>query len=185
MSEASSPALSMTHETAGQVGYAEMPLAQTFAFSAQRRKTGLAQGLGGAALLAVGAFLLTQITATPGLAVQLAILGSVCAVGGLGFLVRSMGDLYGRLVIDESGIAIRPSITGYSIRWNELDRWEVKFDSAQYPEANSVLFWTPDAPCALFIPNSSLTHQNRVDLRQILQTYAADKEASGGRLTRN
>lgn len=185
MPEASNPALSMTHETAGQVGYAEMPLALTFAFSAQRRKAGIAQGLGGAALLTVGAFLLTQITATPGLSMQLAILGSVGIVGGLGLLVRSMGDLYGRLVIDESGIAIRPSITGYSIRWNELDRWEVKFDSAQYPEANSVLFWTPDAPCALFIPNSSLTHQNRVDLRQILQTYAADKEASGGRLTRN
>jgi hypothetical protein len=185
MSEASGPALSLTSEVAGKVGFAGMSLAKTFAFSAQRRKSGLVQGAGGVALLAVGIFLLTQITATPGLAVQLAILGALCTIGGLGFMVRSLGDTFGRLVVDEAGIAIRPSITGYSIRWSELDRWEVKLDSEKYPEANSVLFWTQDTPCALFLTNSSLTQQDRVDLRQILQTYAADKEASFGQLIRN
>ena len=122
----------------------------------------------------MGVFLLTQIGSTPGLVTQLAILGSVCSVGGLALLTKSISNLFGRLVIDETGIAVRPGLTGYSIAWNELNRWDVNLDS-EHSEAHSIRFWTTGSPCALFIPNSRLTHHDRAQVRRALLAYAADK----------
>lgn len=154
-------------------------VAMTFSFFAQRRRSGVTQGWAAVTLLAVGSFLFSQIGTTHLLTVQLAILGSFCVVGGLGFAILSIRDLFGRLVIDESGIAVRPGIVGETIRWNELAGWEVKPDSIRYPEACSVLIWTQDDPCALFVPNNWLTGQDRLELRRMLQTYAPEKERPG------
>lgn len=113
----------------------------------------------------------------PGLAVQLAILGAVCSVGGLALLTKSLGDLFGRLVIDETGISVRPIFIGYSIAWNELSRWDVNLD-AEFPEAQCVRFWTPGSPCAMFLSNSSLTHHDRTPIRRALFAHASDKATS-------
>lgn len=153
--------------------------ARTFSFIEQRRGSGVTQGWAAVTLLTVGSFLFSQIGTTHLLAVQLAILGSFCVVGGLGFAILSIRDLFGRLVIDESGIAVRPGIVGETIRWNELAGWEVKPVSIRYPDACTVLIWTQDDPCALFVPNNWLTSQDRLELRRMLQTYAPEKERPG------
>lgn len=181
MSEATTFALPVAHDVtthASSHSHAtETPIAQSFAFSAQRWKSGVTHAASGTGLLAMGVFLLTQIGSTPGLAMQLAILGAVGSVSGLALLTKSIGDLFGRLVIDEAGIAVRPSITGYSIAWNELSRWDVNLD-AEFPEAQSVRFWTPDSPCAMFLSNSSLSYHDRTQIRRALLAHAADKAAS-------
>ena len=181
MSEAATLALPVAHDAnthASSHRYAtETSIAQSFAFSTQRWKSGVTHAASGTGLLAMGVFLLTQIGSTPALAVQLAILGAVGSVGGLALLTKSIGDLFGRLVIDEAGIAVRPSIAGYSIAWNELSRWDVNLD-AEFPEAQSVRFWTVGSPCAMFLSNSSLTHHDRTQIRRALLAHAADKTAS-------
>lgn len=154
---------------------------QSFAFTSQRWKSGLQQGISGTGLLVMGVFLLSQISSTPALVAQLAILGSVCSVGGLALLMKAVGGMFGRLVIDESGIAIRPGFTGFSITWNELARWDVNLD-AEYPEAHCVRFWTPDSPCALFIPNNWLTDHSRAQIRRSLLAHAADKASQTNRV---
>jgi hypothetical protein len=178
MSEAASLAMPVAHEVTNHADShshaTETPIAQSFAFSTQRWKRGITHATSGTGVLVMGVFLLTQISSTPGLAVQLAILGAVCSVGGLALLTKAVGDLFGRLVIDETGIAVRPSITGYSIAWNELSRWDVDLD-AEFSEAHSVRFWTPDSPCAMFLSNSSLTHHDRTQIRRALLAHAADK----------
>ncbi len=182
MSDVASHGASAVHEVYSRSADScetESGTARTFSFFGQRRRSGVTQGWAGVTLLAVGAFLFSQIGTTHLLAVQLAILGSVCIVGGLGFAILSIRDLFGRLVIDESGIAVRPGIIGETIRWNELAGWEVKPDSSRYPEACTVLIWTQEDPCALFVPNNWLTGQDRLELRRMLQTYAPEKERRG------
>lgn len=184
MSEAATLALPVAQEIAAHAAphsHAETPIARSFAFATQRWKSGLVQGVGGMGLLGMGVFLLSQIGSTPALVVQLAILGSVCSVGGLALLAKAVSGLFGRLVIDDTGIAVRPGFTGYSIAWSELDRWEVQLDSERHPEAHSIRFWTAGSPCALFIPNSWLSNQDRAHVRRSLMSYAAGKALHSSR----
>lgn len=178
MSEVATLALPVAHEvTTHSIAHApaDAAVAQSFTFSAQRWKSGLVQGAGGLGLLGMGAFLLSQISSTPGLAAQLAILGSVCSVGGLAMLLKSIRDFFGRLNIDETGIAVRPGFAGYSVAWSELTRWDVKLDEDQHPEAHSLRFWTTNSPCAMFVPNSWLSDHDRAQVRRALLAHAPDK----------
>jgi len=168
-SRAVSPQSGYHHET-------DRSTAKTFSFFGQRRRSGVTQGWAGVSLLVTGSFLLSQVATTHAVTVQVAILGSICVVSGLGFLALCVRDLFGRLIIDESGITIRPTMVGESIGWNEVAGWEVRPDSSRYPEACTVLIWTQDDPCALFIPNNWLTGQDRIELRRMLQTYAPEKD---------
>ncbi len=185
MSDAASIALPVPHDNALHAdthahSHESAAAPQSFAFVSQRLKSGVTQGLSGTGLLAMGAFLLSQISSTPALVSQLAILGAACSIGGLALLTKAIGDLFGKLVIDESGIAIRPAFTGYSIAWNELTQWDVNLD-ADFPEAHSIRFWTPSSPCALSIPNSWLNHHDRTQIRRCLLSHAADKAMRSGR----
>jgi hypothetical protein len=150
MSGVASPPLSVVRETTFDVdSLTAAPL--VFSFAPQRQKAGIVQGVIGVSLALLGAFLISQISTTPALVAQLAILGAVGVIGGLALMTRAVSDLAGRLVIDDTGISIRPAMTGYAISWNELSRWDVKLETEKYPEANGVLFWTGDEPCAMFI----------------------------------
>jgi hypothetical protein len=185
MSETASIALPVPHETPLHTdvhAHPHEPAAapQSFAFISHRWKSGVTQGASGTGLLVMGAFLLSQISSTPALVSQLAILGAACSIGGLALLTKAVGDLFGKLVIDEAGIAIRPAFTGYAIAWNELSQWDVNLD-ADFPEAHSVRFWTPSSPCALSIPNSWLNHHDRTQVRRCLLSHAADKALRSGR----
>lgn len=183
MSEATTLTLPVAQEIAhaSSHGHTETPIAQSFAFASQRWKYGVFHGAGGTGLFVMGVFLLSQIGSTPALAVQLAILGAVCSVGGLALLTKAVSGLFGRLVIDDTGIAVRPGFTGYSIAWSELDRWDVQLDSDRHPESQSIRFWTAGSPCALFIPNSWLSDQDRARVRRSLMLYAAGKALHSSR----
>ena len=185
MSDAATIALPVAQENALQADvhahhHESAATPQSFAFVSQRWKSGLTQGASGTGLFAMGAFLLSQISSTPALVSQLAILGAACSIGGPALLTKAVGDLFGKLVIDESGIAIHPAFTGYSIAWSELSQWDVNLD-ADFPEAHSVRFWTPSSPCALSIPNSWLNHHDRTQIRRCLLSHAAAKAAQPNR----
>lgn len=184
MSETATLALPVAHEIANQIhshSHAETTGVQSFAFARQCWRSGLSQGASGTGLLVMGVFLLSQIGLTPALVTQLAILGSVCSVGGLALLTRSIGNLFGRMVIDEAGIAVRPGITGFSITCSELVCWDVNLNSEVHPEAHSIRFWTAGSPCALFMPNSWLPHQDHVQIHRTLLAHAADKASRPSR----
>jgi hypothetical protein len=176
MSNSVSSTLSISREHSSTRIHSEAPDGRSFGFGRQCGKSGRTCAVGGAVLLGTGLFLISQIGSTPGLVLQLAILGAGCTVGGLGLIMRSIRDLFGRLVIDEAGIAVRPAIMGYSISWNELSHWEVRTGMDRYPEANSILLWTGDTPCAMFVPNNWLSDQDRTQVARCLRYFAADKE---------
>ena len=150
--------------------HSAVPAELFFAFRSTRWRTGLVLGAGGTALLAVGLFLLSQISETPALTAQLAILGSLGVVGGLAFLTKSVRDLLGRLVINDDGISVRPGFAGFSVPWSELTRWEVKAESDRHPEDPSVRFWIQGTLCPVFIPNGWLSDDARQQLRQELRS---------------
>ena len=148
---------------------------QSFAFATQRWQYGLTQAVGGTSLAVMGAFLLTQIGSTPGLTTQLAILGSICAVGGVALLTKAARDLFGRLVIDQNGITLRPGFAGFTISWNELKRWQVQLEGNSHPSSPSIRLWTQVESCPLFIPNSWLSDHDRDQIRHAMYSHAADK----------
>ncbi|MFO1044593.1 MAG: hypothetical protein U0941_22700 [Planctomycetaceae bacterium] len=184
MPDTASPTLSISREHSSRRVYFDTPNGESFRFGSQCGRNGRVCATAGVGLLATGLFLISQIGSTPALIIQLAILGSSCTVGGIGLIMRAVRDLLGRLVIDEVGIAIRPSVVGYSIAWNELSHWEVRTGMERYPDANTILLWTRDIPCAMFIPNNWLTDDDRIQVARCLRRFAADKESAVLRATK-
>lgn len=176
MPDSASPALSIARDHSHSRACSDTPHGQSFGFGSQCARSGRTSAALGVVLGTTGLFLISQIGSTPALVLQLAILGAGCTVGGLSLIMRSIRDLFGRLVIDEVGISIRPSIVGYSISWNELSHWEVRTGMDRYPDANSILLWTGDTPCAMFIPNNWLSDQERVQIARSLRNFAGEKE---------
>ena len=180
MSEATTLALPVAHEIAHHArhhAHATLPAELSIAFRSARWRVGLGFGAGGTVMLAVGAFLLSQIAATPALTAQLAILGSLGIVGGLALLTKSVRDLFGRLVINDDGIAVRPVFAGFSISWNELTNWEVKVDRNQHPDVPAIRFWTQGTLCPLFVSNGWLNDEARDHIRHALWTRASNKNS--------
>ena len=176
MSDAATMTLPVSHELP-HPAHATLPAELSIPIRAARLKNGLAFAAGGASIIGVGGFLLSQISSTPALASQIAILGSVGIVGGLAMLTRSVRDLLGRFVIDDNGIKVSPLFAGFSISWSELTRWEVTEEFGQHPEAPGVLFWTEGSPCPQYIPNNWLSSAAREEIRTALWSRASGKKA--------
>lgn len=155
---------------------------RVFRFAPRQKIRGVLLGLAGFASLGLGVFLLAQIKATPGLKSQLILMGlilSVCAFVSEVIAVRSM---FGRLIIDEEGISIRPSVTGYTITWNKLERWGVKIMESPHLESPCAQFWIVDHECPVFIPYGWLTANDRKLLHETLQAWAPEQEMISSRL---
>ena len=156
--------------TTQEHAHALSPLSeQSFTFVTQRWKRGLAVGAGAVAQLGLGLFLLSQIEATPGLRSQLAVLGSVFCICGAAFLVSAIRDLFGRLVVDDTGVSISPSIAGFNITWDQIERCEVKEIHSQHAESPYILFWIKGSVTPLYIPYGWLSGRDRHQIQQVLQ----------------
>src|SRR5262249_43544904 len=76
-------------------------------------------------LLAAGIFLLTQISETPNLSVQVGIVGTVLTLGGVALLVYAAGLLRAALTIDTTGVRARVGWTGFDVAWLSIERWAI------------------------------------------------------------
>jgi hypothetical protein len=143
---------------------------QSFTFVSQRWRRGLAIGSGALAQFALGTFLLSEIHATPGLRSQLAVVGSVLLICGAACMVSAIRDLFGRLVIDDHGIAIRPNFTGFSIPWDKIQRCEVKDIHSRHSDSPYILIWSKGSDTPLYIPYGWLSDQDRHQIQAVLHT---------------
>ena len=73
----------------------DLSIVHIFELPAQRWRRGLAQSASGALLVVTSLYLLAQIGPTPGLATQLAILGSLGSIGGVWLLINAARNLFG------------------------------------------------------------------------------------------
>lgn len=151
-----------------------------YSFSGRRWKRGLIVSGLGVLALAIGVILLAEIHLTPGLKSQLVLLGSALIVGGLACQISAIRDLFGTLVIDDEGVAIRPSSTGFKIEWDKLDRWEVREQESQHLESPCIRLWIQGSECPVFIPYGWLDPNDRHQIRRTLKQRVPHREVLAG-----
>lgn len=147
-----------------------------FPFVMQRRTAGIAMACTAVGLLICGAFMLSQIPATPGLSMQLAIIGGLLIAGGFWSAASAARDLLGSLTIDDVGVHVRPAPTGFSIRWNDLASWEVKDYASRPWTVPGLIFRTKISTNPLTIPCGLISNEDRERVRQLLRTRALKAE---------
>lgn len=128
-----------------------------------------------------GVFLLTQVSQTPSLIFQIAIVGALLTVGGVVFFAQAARDLLGGLTIDAAGITSRRGLFfPRTISWSNLTRWSVNERAAKTAAFPSIQFWTgeSDAPqVAIF--GACLSEKDHRLVRQLLQVFDPSKEIEG------
>jgi len=143
----------------------ESPL--SFTFARQRWQNGVMSLLGSMAMAATGGFLLSEIPRTPGLKVQMAILGVLLLLGSIALLYRIAIDLFGAVRVDRKGIHVRPAFAGFSAPWKAVQRWEVADDrSSAYLPCLKV--WVDGKEHPHVVPGGMLSHHDLRQLRKLL-----------------
>jgi hypothetical protein len=127
----------------------------------------------------LGIALLMQIDDTPALAVQIALMGGSITLGGIVWGVQSILEFLGQLVIDGSGIHHLPAVSGFSIAWDDLQRWEVRDDVPETMPIPSVRFWVHERSGSYSVPDRLLSVADREDIRRILQRRVPQREVRG------
>jgi hypothetical protein len=148
-----------------------------FSFVRQRWLTGIGVIVQGTLMGATGVFLLTQIPSTPSLVIQMAIVGTLLAVGGLFVLAKSWSDFFGGVTIDSQGFRASLGLSSFKVQWPAIARWRVNEIAAKMPELSSVEIWTGESdkfPRA--VPGGRLNVHEHHRIRQLLHTFAEGRE---------
>lgn len=139
-----------------------------YSFARQRWQNGALGLLGGGAMLISGLFLLLQIPKTPDLEIQLAIIGLLMAGGGLWMMPGVLRDLAGSVAIDDNGIHMRPAPVGFSVAWDDVERWSVCDD----PRADGILpalkVYQRGVSIPKTVPAGFLSHSDQGRLQRVL-----------------
>ncbi|MFO1004934.1 MAG: hypothetical protein U0929_03160 [Planctomycetaceae bacterium] len=143
------------------------PTRLSFGFARQRWQSGLLLMLQASVLIGVGAFLLSEIPATPGLKVQMAILSVILIGGGLWMVPKIVVDFFGSIRVDQTGIHMEPTIVGFSTPWDQIERWEVR-DCNGTMVSHCVRVWTKSSHHSHTIPAGYLCHRDLHLLRRVL-----------------
>lgn len=159
-----SPALGQQEADRAETLHAEP---HAFAFARQRWQNGMTTVIGASIMAISGGFLLSQIPATPGLKVQLAILGAILLIGALAMIRKAATDLLGSIQVDRDGIHMRPVIAGFSAPWSRVSRWEVCED-AQATYLPCLKVWVEGQEHPHSVPNGFLNDHDLHRLRKLL-----------------
>lgn len=156
----------------------EIDLAAEHRFPFVRRRWAVGAGkiIQSCLMIASGVFLLAQIRSTTNLAIQIAIVGGLIAVGGAAIAVRSLRDFFGGVSISPVGVNLRFAIGRYVLPWDEIERWQVSELAAEVAEMPAISFWTKGDVVRKSIPGCHLTVEDYRHARQVLAAIAPDRE---------
>ncbi len=137
-------------------------------FVGQRLGAGL-RSLAGVLLgIGVGVYLATEVTTTPPLHTKVAFVAAVCGLLGLGLVPFVLRDLFGSLTIDSFGIRMTPRFFGFSIPWDELDRWTM--------DGPAFRFHSMKSGTTSFVQIDHLSVSHRKSLIETLNSCAPHRE---------
>lgn len=148
-----------------------------FGFARQRWQNGILLTLQAAAMFGAGAFLISEIPATPNLKVQMAILGGLLIVGGLAMLPIIVVDFFGAVRVDQTGIHMVPSVVGFSAPWSIVEKWEVR-DCNGVTASHSIRVWESDTNRSHTVPAGFLSHHDLHRLRRVMVASSPSEKAS-------
>jgi hypothetical protein len=129
-----------------------------------------------ALLLAAGIFLLTQISSTPNLAVQIAITGGLLSLGGIAMLVRAVGDFLSGLKVDRHGVRVRMSGKGFAVPWTAVERWNMSPKERKLKELPGITVWVVGNKKPFTVPDGHLDPLSRFAIYHLFRALAHEKE---------
>lgn len=125
-------------------------------------------------LIVAGVFLLTQISSTPNLAVQIAITGGLLTLGGIAMLYRALGDFLAGLRIDRKGIRVQVGWRRSFLPWSKIERWNV--DDPHIPQLPAIVFWVVNKRQPVVVSGVQADAASRQQIREVLRAFAYGKE---------
>jgi hypothetical protein len=184
MSDAASLAVSLSRSRrlagAGTISEKVEPIDTTatyrFPFARQRWLVGVGVVVQGTLMMITGGFLLTQVSSTPNLAIQIAIVGTLLAGGGLAILTRAWSDFLGGLTIDRDGLRASLGWSSFTMPWADVARWRVSETAANIVDLSSIEIWTAKSKFPRVVPGGRLSVTDHHRLRQLFYAFAEGKE---------
>ena len=171
------------HNTAGTIDRSpdtqpvDITVPHSFWLGKQQWQTGVGRCVQASVMLGAGIFLLSQISSTPNLTVQMATVGGVFTLGGIAMLYYSLGDFCARLSIDDRGLKARLGWSGFSTEWSNVESWSVSDHKLALPELPAVKVWVSGSQKPLAIPGGHLDDKCRREIRRVFRALAFSKEA--------
>lgn len=129
-------------------------------------------------LLAAGVFLLTQISSTPNLVVQIAITGGLMTLGGIAMLYRALGDFFGGLQVDFKTVRVRTGWKSCSFPWSRVERWSVIDHQPRLSVMPGITFWVTGRKEPIVITAGDVDEPTRRDIHELFRTIAYGKETA-------
>lgn len=163
---------------------AARPEAATVATSAVFRMAKSRSGAGfmklatGAASAALGAFLLAEVPKTPGLALNLGIIGGIGIVAAAVLTLLALRDLTGRLAVNENGISLSPGWAGFNLTWKQVSSWQTTDEDELPPQMQQLKLWRRGEVTPIVVDTGWLSVESRGTLRKILHQVAGDDRLS-------
>ena len=151
-----------------------------FSFASNRWFAGLSSLSQGGLMVGVSVFLLSQVSLTPTLSVQMSIVAALMAAGGLFFMQRSLADLFGRVTIGPEGFRARYGLSGFSVTWSKLKSWRVNDAAVKFPEVPAVEIHVEGEPLPKRLQGGYLSEQDQRQLRQLLSAFASGQQSMAG-----
>ncbi len=150
----------------------------SFWFGGRRLLAGIGTCVQASLLLVAGVFLLTQVSSTPNLAVQIAIVGGLLTIGGIALLFRSLGDFRAGLKVDATGLRARLGWSGFTVPWSRVERWSVGDHKRALGELPGITVWAAGMQRPFSIPDSHLDDKNRREIHHLFRVLACGKEVA-------
>jgi hypothetical protein len=126
-------------------------------------------------LLVSGVFLLTQMSSTPNLVVQIALTGALLTLCGIAMLWRAASDFMAGLRIDRKGVRVHLGWTRFFVPWQNIERWSV--NQPRIPELPAVTLWLNNKKQPVVVTGAQADESVRHEIQEVLRAFAYGKEA--------
>jgi hypothetical protein len=127
-------------------------------------------------LVVLGSFMFRQIPVTPALSTQLVLISLLFFAAAGWASMAAFRDLFGALTIDEEGIHASPKLTGFSVRWDDLQSWDVKEYAARPLSAPGMMFHRSEQRMPETLRCGFLGDHDVERVRQLLRLRASAAE---------
>jgi hypothetical protein len=154
----------------------DLDAVHTFWLGRRMWTTCLGLAVQSALLLGAGVFLLTQISSTPNLVVQIALTGSLLSIGGLAMLAHAASVFLTRLTIDRSGLRARVGWSTFATPWSNVVRWSVTTRRRSIKELPGIRWWVEGSDGPVTIPDGYLDERSRPRILRLFVELAPGKE---------